>query len=409
MAKIKPFNAVRPVRDKAHLVVTRPFYTYKKNVLKAKLETNPYSFMHIINPEFDKKHRFENNTLERFTAVKEKYDAFLEQEYLKKDEQPAFYLYKQSKEEGLSFTGLIAAASVDEYLNDTIKKHEDTLTNRVEMFTNYLDVVKFNAEPVLLCYPKCDDIVESYQAIMEQRPEFEFTTTDCIKHELWLVKDQDKINDLQHLFGKVEHLYIADGHHRSSSSALHAQRLREQGAHHESTDGFMAYIIDDSQLKIWEFNRLVKNLGKHTFASFLSSLEDDFKVQQLKKGKAPEQKYDFTLYMDRKWYLLRLRDPIQEESIKSTIDAQVLTDKILEPFIGISDLKTDNRIEFMSGDLGVNGIKKAVDKGHFEAGFILYPVVFDEIRRISDAGLTMPPKSTWIEPKMRSGMTILKV
>lgn len=409
MAVIRPFKAVRPPRDKAHLLVSRPFYTYKKNVLKAKLESNPFTFMHIINPEFDKKHKSEPNSRERFMAVKEKYQNFLDKKYLVEEDTPTIYLYRQSKNE-MSFTGIIAAASVDDYLNDVIKKHEDTLTSRVKVFSDYLDVVKFNAEPVLLSYPKNEKVVSIYNQILSERPEYEFTTADEVKHELWLVQHPKVIGELQNIYAQIDHLYIADGHHRSSSSALHAERLRNEGASREKTDDFLAYIIDDSQLKIWEFNRLVKDFGGMDSEIFLEDLKADFEVDEIKKAETPKHKYQFTLYLDKKWFMLTLKEKNRKfKSIQASIDAQVLTDFVLEPLLQISDLKTDERIAFLSGEEGIKGIKKSVDGGKFKAGFILFPVSFDEIKSISDAGATMPPKSTWIEPKLRSGMTILKV
>lgn len=409
MAIIRPFKATRPVRDKAHMVVTRPFYTYKKNVLKAKLESNPYSFLHIINPEFDKKHKSEPNSKERFKAVKEKYEHFCKENYLIEEKQEALYLYRQSKKD-YDFTGIITAASVDDYLNNVIKKHEETLTSRVEVFSSYLNIVEFNAEPVLLSYPKNEEISLFYNRYMENRSEYEFTTADQVKHEVWLIDSKADIDFLTKKFRTISSLYIADGHHRCSSSAHHAQFLRSQGKSKEETDDLLAYIIDDEQLKIWEFNRLVKDLGKHDIPSFLKALEKTYDIKELSSAEKPKQKFNFTLYLNKKWYSLKLKENCKKfKNAASKIDAQVLTDTILSPLLNIRDLKTDERINFISGEEGLAGIKKSVDKGTYQVGFCLYPVSFEEIKIISDLGLSMPPKSTWIEPKLRSGLTILKV
>ena len=217
MTKIAPFKALRPVRDKVQLVATRPYYSYKKNVLSAKLESNPFTFLHIINPEFGSASHTKANTKERFDHVSDKYNEFLEDGILIQDKTPHIYIYRQTKE-GHEFTGIIAGASVEEYESDLIKKHEATLTTREAMFTNYLDIVGYNAEPVLLSYPHeqaIDDLLVRYTSA---RPEYEFTTTDAIKHELWVLNEEETLK-MSTAFESLKATYIADGHHPSASSS----------------------------------------------------------------------------------------------------------------------------------------------------------------------------------------------
>ena len=260
MAKISPFKAIRPVRDKVHLVATRPFYSYKKNVLKAKLEDNPFTFLRIINPEFNKEFKTKPNSDERFELVKNKYHEFLDARILIQDDSPRLYIYRQTKNDH-PFIGVIGGASIDEYQKDIIKKHEATLTSREAMFTRYLDIVGYNAEPVLLSYDGDDHIEDLLKQLTSVRPEYEFTTTDKITHELWVLSENDTLI-LKNAFEEIEATYIADGHHRSASSnRLFLERLNSGEPVNGNISSFLAFFVDEKRLKILEFNRLVKSLN----------------------------------------------------------------------------------------------------------------------------------------------------
>ena len=403
MADIHPFKAVRPTRDKAHLVSTRPLATYKKHILKAKLEENPYTFLHIIHPEVDKNFKTKPNSVERFQAVKRRFMAFEEEGILFQDPTPAIYVYRQTKE-GHAFTGLIAGASIAEYEADLIKKHEATLTSREEMFTNYLDIVGFNAEPVLLSYAASNPIEAFLNEATKARPEYEFSTTDRLKHELWML-DSEKTAIIQSLFKQIPSLYIADGHHRSASSARLAEKMKDSPF--QNPDFFLAFLIDERSMQILEFNRLVKNLNGHSTDSFLETLSNSFDVKLLEEGRKPIQEHEITCYLDHKWYSLKCHPSISSSSdpVKS-LDAQILTDVILNPILGIADLKTDPSISFVSGAEGLEAITNAVDKGQAKVGFVLFPIRMEQVKSVADHQLIMPPKSTWVEPKIRSGLTI---
>jgi uncharacterized protein (DUF1015 family) len=407
MAEIHPFRAVRPTRDKAHLVATRPLASYKKHILKAKLEQNPYTFIHIIHPEVDKAFKTKPNSPERFQAVKKRFHEFEADGVIFQDEQPALYVYRQTKHDGHEFTGVIGGASIAEYEDDSIKKHEATLTSRETMFTNYLEIVGFNAEPVLLSHEPSDAIENFLAACTAARPEYEFSTTDQIKHELWVL-DQAQTTRVKELFEAIPALYIADGHHRCASSARLARKMKDSPFNNPHF--FLAFLIDERRMQILEFNRFVKTLNGHTTDSFLTALTQSFEVKSLTGGRNPKQEHEIVLYLKGKWYSLLANESIcsSKDPVKS-LDAQILTDAILTPILDIVDLKTDQNISFISGAEGLDAVADAVDKGTAEAGFILYPIRMEQVKAVADHQLIMPPKSTWVEPKIRSGLTIYMI
>ena len=409
MTKIAPFKALRPVRDKVHLVATRPYYSYKKNVLKAKLEDNPYTFLRIINPEFNSDKKTKPNSKERFELVKDKYKEFIDDGILIKDTQAHIYIYRQTKN-GHEFTGIVAGASVEEYENDLIKKHEATLTSREAMFTNYLDIVGYNAEPVLLSYPHEQRIDELLIHCTSARPEYEFTTTDRIKHEVWVLSEQDSLSIIN-AFELLPATYIADGHHRSASSAgLKKHRLSKGTSQFPNEDYFLAFFIDETRLKILEFNRLVKTLNKLSDDEFLNRLGESFKIEPLSKAEKPAHEHQMTMCLEGKWYQLNCKSEIIDEFHPvRCLDAEILTQSVLTPILGINDLKTDENIEFISGAESISTFEEKITKGKFKVGFVLFPASIEQVKKVADNQMIMPPKSTWVEPKMRSGLTIYNI
>ena len=413
MAELHPFKAVRPTRDKAHLVATRPLASYKKHILKAKLEENPYTFIHIIHPEEalqSTAHRAygKPGSPERFKAVKQRFHEFEAEGVLFQDDAPSIYIYRQTTPQH-TFTGVVAGASIAEYEADLIKKHEATLTTREEMFTNYLDIVGFNAEPVLLSHEPSDAIEAFLAGATTARPEYEFSTTDYVKHELWVL-DAAQTVTIQELFATIPALYIADGHHRSASSARLAEKYRDANNTFVNPQFFLAFLIDERRMCILEFNRLVKTLNGHTVDSFLTALATSFEVKELASGRNPEREHELTCYIAGTWYSLTGKPAIcsSTDPVKS-LDAQILTDVVLTPILGIADLKTDQNISFVSGAEGLHAIEKAVDSGQAAVGFVLFPVRMEQVKAVADNQLIMPPKSTWVEPKIRSGLTIYMI
>ncbi len=410
MAKIYPFKAIRPTRDKVQLVTSQPFYAYSKTVLEAILSANPYSFLHIINPEFGPGNNPELKRERRFKLIHEGYEKFQEKGIFLKEKESTLYLYRQIKD-GHEFLGIIAGASIDEYDNDEIKRHEKTLTDREEMFAEYLHIVGYNAEPVLLSYS--DEKNEIDNILIEktkERPEYEFSTMDEIKHELW-VFTQDEVKLLQDKFEKIKPVYIVDGHHRSaSSSALRGYREKIGAKHFVNEDYFMALFINEKRLKIFEFNRLMKHLNGKSEQEVIDELKSRFDVMPLQKGAIPTQKHEFTMCLKGNWFKLGCKKGIFDENhpVKS-LDTDILTENVLKPVFGVKDLKKDKNIGFVEGGKSVEYFENIMTEKNFEVGFMLYPIEINEIKSVADNHLTMPPKSTWVEPKLRSGLTIYNI
>jgi uncharacterized protein (DUF1015 family) len=409
MIKIAPFKAIRPTRDKVHLVATRPYYSYKKNVLKAKLEDNPYTFLRIINPEFNSERKTKANSLERFAHVRDKYVEFIKEGILIKENQAALYIYQQTKN-GHKFSGVIAGASIDDYENGKIKKHEATLTSREAMFVNYLEIVGYNAEPVLLSHPAHDKLEETLLLLMQERPEYEFTTTDKIKHEIWVITGTN-VTVIQNYFNEMDSLYIADGHHRSASSAGLRRLLSEKRKNHfDNENFFLSFIMDERKMQILEFNRLVKTLNNLSKEEFLGKLEEIGVLSKLERAQKPTHEHQITFYVESNWFALDIdKGLIPTDDVVKCLDTDLLTELILKPILGINDLKTDENISFVSGAESIENIVASVDSTKNKIAFILYPISIEQVKAVADANGIMPPKSTWVEPKLRSGLTIYTI
>ena len=405
MTVIKPFRAIRPTRDKAYLVATRPFYAYDKTVLKAKLEHNPYTFLHVINPEFNTEDKTEPNSPERFQKIRNKFDEFIREGIFMQDHEDCFYLYRQTREDH-TYIGVIGGASIDQYNSGHIKKHEDTISEREEVFSNFLNIVAFNVEPVLLFHRKHDGLDDLYAEIMVERPEYEFSSWDRVKHEVWVIKSPEQIEKIQRYYHEIERVYIADGHHRCASSARYSNSIKDKTSRNQ--DLFLACFISEEKLKILDYNRLVRDLNGLTNEAFLEKIAENFIVTKIiTKNVSPLGLHEISMYLAGQWYKLTVKEgSFDRNHPVYRLDTHILTKNLLDPVLNIADLKTDQRINFIHGRLGMEGIQEAVDKGKYAVGFGLFPVPVEHLKRVSDENLIMPPKSTWIEPKLRSGLTI---
>ncbi|MFN5442322.1 MAG: DUF1015 domain-containing protein [Flavobacteriia bacterium] len=406
MANIRSFKGIRPVRSKVHLVATRPYYSYKKNVLKAKLEDNPFTFLHIINPEFGAQIKTKPNSTERFLQVKQKFQQFLNEGILLTDEQAHLYIYRQSRD-GMIVSGFFAGVSVDDYLNGAIKIHEQTLTAREDVFTNYLDTVGFNAEPVLLTYEGQAPIQQMLDTYLASRPEYEFTTTDRITHEVWVLSAPDSAQ-ICAAFQNVPALYIADGHHRSASSARYTQQLRANKPNYpEAADYFLGFLVDEKEVQIAAFHRLLKSTNGLDLKGLMAILSNEGSIEKLAGPQLPEKKHDIHIYMEKTWLKFRPNlNFINDQDPIETLDSFILSDLILKPIFGIVDLKTSDQVEFVPGIEPLQKIIDTIDTNKFQVAFLLHPASINDVKKVADAGLNMPPKSTWVEPKLRSGLTI---
>lgn len=405
MSKIIPFKAVRPTSDKVALVTCRNYDDYSPAELASWLNFNPYSFLHIINPAYVNAQKI---TLDkRFKGVAHKYQDFKNEGTFIEDETPAFFLY-QIETKSQTFTGLVAGTSIEEYKKNIIKKHEDTLQYRVELFKDYLHQTGFNTEPVLITYPDNEDINNWITKKLKEQPVYHFATTNKEKHTLWKVDTDSEINWLQKEFENIPELYIADGHHRSESAELLYDQYRNE--ENDKLNYFMSFLIAESNVKIYEFNRIIRDLNGYTKEVFLEKLSDHFiiksKEQELWK---PQGKFEFGMYLDGCFYALFYKQDTKNPSIIENLDAQILYDKVLLPILGIEDLRNDERIEYIPGKQSILTLKELVDEGEFEVGFMLFPSDIKEIKTLADKNLIMPPKSTYIEPKFRSGLIIYEL
>ena len=395
MAIVRPFKAIRPTRDKANLVATRSYLSYSDETLKEKLEHNPFTFLHIINPNIKKK------GINKFNAVKAKFNDFKEAGFFITEDTETFYIYQQ-KNENQTFEGIIGATAVADYLNGNIKKHEHTITAREKMFESYLDTTGFNAEPVLLCHQKNTAITNLIQYYKVTRAEYEFATTDKTIHKLWLVNSTKDINIIINSFKSIDNLYIADGHHRSASSALLAQNSTKKNSPY-----FMSFLIDENQLNIINFNRLIKHTNGLTSYELIVEIEKSYTV--IKKGSIPYSPTftdEISMYIRGTWYsLIALPESIEQDCV-SKLDPAILSNNILAPILNITDEKTDENISFESGTTPLSKIAKKIDSGEYEIAFILKPISISALKEVADNNRFMPPKSTYIEPKLRSGLTI---
>ena len=409
MAKIIPFKAVRPTRDKVSLVASRSYESYSKGELEARLDYNPYSFLHILNPGY--KYHQDITGKDRYTLVKNRYLEFKEDAVFIKDDTPSYYIYKIVNRDGFSFSGIVAAASAEDYKNDVIKKHEDTIEYRENIFKDYLKTVGFNAEPVLLTYPDNKVIANIIFKVQKERAEYEFTTTCRGTHYMWKIDDEALVNIINLEFETIKTDYIADGHHRSASSYLLSQELKSQNKNHtgkEAYNYFMTYLIPESELKIYEFNRLIKDLNGLSKESFLIKLDASFRIEN--RGSElykPNKKHHFSMYLDGEFYSLYLRKNLyQFNTSLDALDTQILFKSVLEPILGISDVRNDTQLDYSHGKNDLVTIKSKIDDGEYTIGFGLVPITVEELKAIADEGLIMPPKSTFIEPKLHSGITI---
>jgi uncharacterized protein (DUF1015 family) len=401
MAIVRPFKAIRPARDKANLVASRSYLTYSDETIKEKLDHNPYTFLHIINPDYNTPKK--TTGIAKFKLVKEKFQQFISDGILKKDAVESFYIY-QKKNQLNTFTGIIGASSVEDYLNNKIKKHEQTLTKREKMFRNYLDITGFNAEPVLLAHEPNKEIKSILDKYTSTRSEYEFTTTNKSLHKLWIVDDVSDIKMITNAFEKIENIYIADGHHRCASSALFYKDKKS-----ELSSYFMSYLVDENQLNILNFNRLVKHLNGLRASELLEKIKKKYTLTYKKESHySPTLNDEISMYLEGKWYSL-IANKQKYSSTAESLDPSILSKNILKPLLNILDERTDQNISFLEGTIPLSVIKAKVDSGEYAVGFILKPISITSIKKVADNNEIMPPKSTYIQPKLRSGLTIYPI
>lgn len=402
MIRLRPFRAWRPTPDKAHLVGSRSYVSYTDEQLRDKLDGNPYSYLHIIHPDHGNDAHLSRS--ERFARVRRKFQEFVGDGWLMQDETPCLYVYEQSRAHSLS-RGIIAGIHVGDYRAGRVKVHEHTLQAREELFKEYLDVTGVNAEPVLLAAPGSHELDALISAVVLDRPHFDFTTTDKVRHRLWCVPEGRSTQRMQAHFADLEAVYIADGHHRFASSA----RLAEaRGAFGDDPKAWcLAFVVPEEHLHIHNFDRAVTSLGGMETDELLKALSAVGELVPLPHAPTAFPEHGRVGVCTRKgWFTLTLPSTKADAPPADRLDASVLSDAVLGPVLGILDLRTDPHVKFVPGILGVATLERMVREGEAAVAFHLRPVSFAELKAVADSGGCMPPKSTYIEPKLRSGLTV---
>ena len=414
MATIKPFKGVRPPKNLVEKVESRPYDVLESEEARVEAGDNEMSLYHIIKPEID----FEPGTSEYDPRVYEKaaenFKAFQEKGWLVQDDKEQYYIYAQTMNSKTQY-GLVVGAYVDDYLNGVIKKHELTRRDKEEDRMKHVRVNNANIEPVFFAYPDNDVLNTLIMRYASTHPEYDFVAPiDGFRHQFWVISDQADIEAITKEFAKMPSLYIADGHHRSAAAALVGAEKAKQNPHHtgkEEYNYFMAVCFPASQLTILDYNRVVKDLNGMTSEEFLNTLHNDFEVEC--KGTEPyrpAQLHEFSLYLDGKWYsLIAKKGTYNDADPIGILDVDISSRLILDKLLGIKDLRSDKRIDFVGGLRGLEELKRRVDSGEMKMALALYPVSMKQIMDIADSGKIMPPKATWFEPKLRSGLIIHKL
>ena len=414
MARIKPFKGLRPPKDLVEQVESRPYDVLDSEEARAEAGTNEQSLYHIIKPEID----FPVGTSEYDPRVYEKaaenFRKFQEKGWLVEDAEEMYYIYAQTMK-GKTQYGLVVGAWVEDYMNGVIKKHELTRRDKEEDRMKHVRVNDANMEPVFFAYPDnavIDALVARYTA---GAPEYDFVApVDGFRHQLWLVKDKEDIRVITETFAGIPYLYIADGHHRSAAAALVGAEKARQNPNHrgdEEYNYFMAVCFPASQLTILDYNRVVKDLNGLSSEEFLAALGKHFTVTKMGKEEYRAQKlHEFSLYLDGEWYKVEMKPGLVDENDPiGSLDVSVSSIYILDEILGIKDLRSDKRIDFVGGLRGLGELKRRVDSGEMRVALALYPVSMQQIMNIADSGNIMPPKATWFEPKLRSGLIVHKL
>lgn len=401
MAILRPINVYRPTEDKFGLVSCRAYDDYEAAELAANMSFNPYSFLNIVHLAYHKIEQFSHQ--KRFNSVHQKFLDFVNSNTLEKENKDVFYVYEITQNQQ-TYTGIVGAIAIKDYLDGKIKKHENTLEYRVNNFKDFLSYAKINTEPVLLTYDDNLDINSWIQLKKQQEPDYFFSTTDHQTHKIWTLKTQSDIICVQEHFSNLEHLYIADGHHRLASASAYYQENTTNG----NAKYCMAYILPYSQLKIWSFYRLVQFFPYRSMNAFLNKIQDYFSVKKISDTIIyPKDKYEFVCYHKQKYYLLKYKKLVVDDEFGShQLDCYILQNTILEEFFGVKDIRNDERISYYPSNISFNDVKQLIDNGDYKIAFMVYPTSIEEIKQIADINEVMPPKSTYILPKFRSGLFI---
>lgn len=403
MSSLKPFRGLRPPKEIAHVMSVPPYDVVNSEEARDYARGKAQSFFRISRPEVDLPPSIDEHAEEVYQLGLSNLKDFISRGWLEKEATPCFYIYRQVMGNHAQI-GFVAAASVEEYDLGLIKKHELTRQDKEDDRTHHIETLGANDEPVFLTYREDVQIDGLISKGMQPQPAYDFVSEDNIRHTFWVV--QEPLNQqLEQAFRRVPRLYIADGHHRSKAASRVLQLRKEKGLPVRGHDRFLAVIFPDVQMQILPYNRLVKDLKGLSKVAFLERLAEKFEVKPAEK-KAPARLHDFGMYLDKTWYQLTAKPGSFENTPTQLLDVSILQENLLAPLLGISEPRTDKRIAFVGGIRGTVELEKQVDSGQFAVAFSLFPTQLRQVMDIADAGETMPPKSTWFEPKLRSGLVL---
>ena len=375
------------------------------------VEGDPYSFLHVDRAEVDLPLGTDMYSPEVYRKAADNLNGMIERGIYIQDKKPVLYVYRLTMD-GRSQTGLVGCSSVDEYLNNKIKKHELTRADKEQDRINHVAACNANTGPIFLTYRGRADIDKIIAYVTEGVPEYDFVSEDGVEHTVWVIDDDNTVNTLVELFKNIESLYIADGHHRNASAVKVALKKREAAAGfggEEEFNFYLSVLFPEDQLHIMDYNRLVKDLNGMSEGEFLSSLAEKFDIEPCNAAVKPNAAHTFGMYLGGKWYLLKAKDCIIKDDAVEGLDVSILQNEVLLPLLGIGDARTDKRIDFVGGIRGIEELERRVDSGEMYLAFSMYPTSMEELLRVADEGKIMPPKSTWFEPKLRSGIFIHKL
>ena len=413
MAKVKPFRGVRPPKAYVEKVASKPYEVLSSEEARAEAGDNEMCLYHIIKPEID----FEPGTGEHEPKVYDKavenFKKFQDKGWLVQDDQDCYYIYAQTMD-GRTQYGFVVGASVEDYLTGRIKKHELTRREKEADRMHHIEINNANIEPVFLAFPDNTVLQDIITRTAQTEPEYDFVSEDGIGHTLWVIRDKETIDAITREFGEIPYLYIADGHHRTAAAAHVGEEKAKADPNHNGTEEYnylLAVCFPQSHLKVMDYNRVVVDLNGNTEEQFLEKLGEKFIVED--KGTEiyhPAKLHNFALYLGGKWYSLTAKEGTYDDNDPiGVLDVTISSDYILRDILGITDLRTDKRIDFVGGIRGLGELKQRVDSGEMKMALALYPVTMKQIIDIADSGKIMPPKATWFEPKLRSGLIIHKL
>jgi uncharacterized protein (DUF1015 family) len=407
MALIKPFRALRPQKKIVQQVAAPPYDVMSVAEARSMAEGNPFNFLHISRPEIDLPVEVDPHDESVYRKGQENLAAFIGGKTLIQDQEEHYYIYRQ-KMGSVVQTGLVACASVDDYQSGLIKKHELTRADKEEDRVRHIDCLDANDEPVFYVYRNSARINKLMARLTASEPLYDFTTEDSVVHTVWAVTDSDLIHQVSNEFAGIETLYVADGHHRSAAASRVRELRKSVNTDHtgsEEYNFFLTVIFPDNEMNVMAYNRAIKDLNGHSIVEFITLVGNKFDITPVSASFTPARRHDFGMYLKGKWYSLTPRhDLFDEADAVGRLDVSILQDHLLSPILGVRNPRTDQRIHFVGGIRGTEELVKLVDSGEFQVSFSLYPTSIDELMSLADAGKIMPPKSTWFEPKLLSGL-----